>query len=391
MEQEAQASDDYAANEAYDSGIDRMMPIREAEPDMQRLSLEDYEELCNLRRAFLKKATELKVSFNQGAVHGNVMCHCLDSESDKEIHAGETECLDATITELWHLQDVQLWAVDMDNPSFKEALKGPDRIRWLEAYEKGLASLQEHDKYELVERPQRGNVMKGKVICKIKRDSLGHVERYKCRYVGCGYSQQEGVDYIEHQVWAPTGQHATLRVLLVHAVQNMLSIRHIDISTAFLHGALNENVYVEQPQVMNDCSDRVWRLKKSLYGLKQAGRQWHLKLSELLKRIGFVRAGYDPALFCATSTSGEKQFIFLWVDGLIVVASTRACDAIVEQVLKAFKGRDLGEASWVLGMSITRDKAAKTIELSQERMMKTALNVLECRSRKASGYPWMRT
>jgi hypothetical protein len=77
--------------------------------------------------------------------------------------------------------------------------------------------------------------------------------------------------------------------------------------------------------------------------------------------MGFKRAGYDPALLCATSNSGQKEFVFLWVDDLIVAASMKACDAIVEQVLNAFEGRDLGEATWVLGMSVTRDKTAKQL------------------------------
>lgn len=89
--------------------------------------------------------------------------------------------------------------------------------------------------------------------------------------------------------------------------------------------------------------------------------------------MGFQRAGYDPALFTRTQ-SGQKQFIFLWVDDLIIVATQEACDSIVETVSRSFKGRHLGEASWVLGMSVKRDRKTETIELSQGRMI---LNVLE--------------
>ena len=110
----------------------------------------------------------------------------------------------------------------------------------------------------MVDRPTDQQVLKTKDVCKIKRESTGAIERFKCRYVVCGYDQIEGVDYFEHHVWAPTGQHATLRVLLVHAATFNLSIRHIDISTAFLHGELNETIYVEQPPIINDGTDRVW-------------------------------------------------------------------------------------------------------------------------------------
>jgi hypothetical protein len=143
---------------------------------------------------------------------------------------------------LWHLQDVELWTLHMDYPTFMQAVSGQDKDKWLEAFEKKVACVQADDMCELVDGPSadRANAMKGKVFCKAKRDALGHVEQFKCRNVGCGYSQHEGIDYFQHEEWAPTGQHATLRVLLVYAVHNMLSIRHIDISTAFLHGELNE-------------------------------------------------------------------------------------------------------------------------------------------------------
>jgi hypothetical protein len=177
------------------------------------------------------------------------------------------------------------------------------------------------------------------------------MERFKCRYVACGYNQTEGVDYLEHHTSAPTGHHATLRVLMVYAISKGLNIRHIDISTAFLHGELSEVVYVEQPPMLNDGADRVWRLKKSLHGLKQAGRQRYIKLTELLNKMGFMRAGYDPALFVRRKGS-RLQYIFLWVDDLLIVASQEECDNIFVQALDEYKGRDFGEVSWVLGMEI---------------------------------------
>jgi hypothetical protein len=137
---------------------------------------------------------------------------------------------------------------------------------------------------------------------------------------------------------------------------------------------LDEEVYVEQPPIINDGTDKVWRLLHALYGLRQSPAKWHEKLCEQLKLLGFSRAGYDPALMVARLDSGELCFIFLWVDDLIIVGTQQECDRVVRDVLGTFKGRDLGEASWLLGMSVKRDKGAKTIELSQERMIG---NVLE--------------
>lgn len=363
------AQEAYEANEKFDLGIDFTKTIAECEPAQPalNLTLNDYKNLCDVRRQWLSTAKELKVSPQLNTVQVNVI---LNEVAEIDTDAGSLQQL---VVELYHLEDVDLWAVDLDNPTFSQAMSGPHREQWIEALTKEVESLNELDVKELVERPCDSNVMKGKVVCKIKRDALGHIERFKCRYVGCGYSQREGIDYFEHQVWAPTGQHATLKVLIVHAVLHDLDLRHIDISTAFLHGELNERVYVEQPPMLNDGTDKVWLLKKSLYGLKQAGRQWHIKLCETLKEMGFERAGYDPALFVRASDSGERLFIFLWVDDLVIIGSTESCNEIADSVLRSFKGRDLGEASWLLGMSITRDRKRKTVELSQERMIENCV------------------
>jgi hypothetical protein len=258
----------------------------------------------------------------------------------------------------------------------------------MEAYVSEINSLNELDTFELVDRPTNQTVLRGKPVCKIKRDAMGHIERYKIRYVACGYDQVEGADYFQHHVWAPTGQHATLRVLLVYAATHNLAIRHIciDISTAFLHGDLHETVFIEQPPILNDGTNRAWRLKKSLYGLKQSGSKWHMKLGQLLGQIGFKRAGYDPALFVRFE-SGEKQFMFLWVDDLIIFAKHEVAETIAKTILDSYKRRDLGEASWVLGMSVKRDMNTKTIELSQERMIENALDRFEQKSSRLSWVP----
>jgi hypothetical protein len=227
--------------------------------------------------------------------------------------------------------------------------------------------------YELVDRPQGRNVIRGHFVLKIKRKGNGEIERFKARYVVQGNHQVEGVDYTASKVWAPTGQHTTLRVLMVHAAIHDLCIRHVDISTAFLHGELDEEVYVEQPPIINDGTGKVWRLLHALYGLRQSPAKWHEKLSEQLKVLGFSRAGYDPALMVKRLVSGELCFMFLWVDDLIIIGTQQECDTVVRDALGTFKGRDLGEASWLLGMSVKRDMSAKTIELSQERMIGSVL------------------
>ena len=109
--------------------------------------------------------------------------------------------------------------------------------------------------FSLVDRPKHGNVVKCKWVLKVKRKHDGQIERYKARLVACGYSQQHGSDYPE--VWSPTGHHASLKTLVVHVVQYDLEIRHVDIKCAFLNGGVEETMYMKQPPMFGDGTNRV--------------------------------------------------------------------------------------------------------------------------------------
>ena len=258
---------------------------------------------------------------------------------------------------------------DPDNPPWRAALAGPDREKWMVALEEEVNSLSEHGTYELVDLPVGAKAISGKWVMKIKRGPTGEIQRYKARYVARGFTQEEGVDFFE--TWAPVGSYATLRVVLSIAAVEDLEMKHVDIQCAFLNGVMNETVYVEQPQVLNDGTSRVWKLLKTLYGLKQAAREWHKALARLLGEMGFVRSHSDPALYVRKT---GRCFIFLWVDDLFIFGRSMGLKELIDQILKVFTGRDLGDLSWALGASIKRDRKKRTITLSQEQKI---VNLLE--------------
>jgi hypothetical protein len=177
----------------------------------------------------------------------------------------------------------------------KEGLAGPDRDAWLRAMQEEVEALGEHGTFMLCYLPAGKKAISGKWVFKIKRGPAGEIQRYKARYVARGFSQVEGVDFFE--TWSPVGSYATLRVLLSIAAQEDLEIRHIDIQCAFLNGDLEEEVFVEQPPYFTDGTARVWKLHKTLYGLKQAAREWHKALVKVLAELGFVCAQSDPGLY----------------------------------------------------------------------------------------------
>jgi Reverse transcriptase (RNA-dependent DNA polymerase) len=131
---------------------------------------------------------------------------------------------------------------------------------------------------------------------KIKRQSDGSIEHYKARIVAKGYSQHPGFDYLE--TFAPTVHLSAIRTILAIAAIQDLHLHSIDISHAFLNGDLEEEIYMEQPAGFEvGGPDHVCRLKKSLYGLKQAGRVWNKKLHSTLEKIGFTQLQSENSVY----------------------------------------------------------------------------------------------
>lgn len=131
-----------------------------------------------------------------------------------------------------------------------------------------------------------------KLVLNIKRDEQGHVDKYKARLVAKGFRQIAGRDYDE--VFAPTAQHVTLRVLLATASSQELELDQLDVKTAFLNGELSGDVFLKLPP---ELGSKVWRLHKALYGLKQAARAWFAKLRSSMLEHGFTPSKHEPCLF----------------------------------------------------------------------------------------------
>ncbi|WIA35441.1 hypothetical protein OEZ86_003881 [Tetradesmus obliquus] len=248
-----------------------------------------------------------------------------------------------------------------------EALSGPQAREWRHAIHRELQSLQQHATWVLMQLPAGHKALDVKWVFKIKRHADGKIERYKARLVVKGFQQREGIDYTE--VYAPVSQHSTFRILLALAAQYGFALHHIDITTAFLNGELEEEVYVRQPPgFVEGPAGYVLQLKKALYGLKQAPRAWHTKLKAALHDMHLQPTSADPGLY-VRNDSGGILLALVWVDD-IIYGGTAHVEETKTQLLSTFDGRDLGEASYFLGMTVTRDPAAATIHLQQEQYTK---------------------
>jgi hypothetical protein len=191
-------------------------------------------------------------------------------------------------------------------------------------------------------------------VYKIKRKADGSVERFKARLVAKGFEQQAGIDYTE--TFSPVIKPATIRLLLTLAVSYDWDIRQLDISNAFLHGHLTEEVYMEQPAGFVDQTQptHVCKLHKAIYGLKQAPRAWYTRLSNFLLDLGFTASLVDTSLFIHISGS-LKLFLLIYVDDIIVTGTDpQVIQTLITRMQHEFPVKDLGPLSYFLGIQVSR-------------------------------------
>lgn len=151
--------------------------------------------------------------------------------------------------------------------------------------------------WELVDKPAHKKAIGVKWILKTKFNHDGTVLKYKERLVFKGYSQQFGVDY--NEIFALVSRHDTIRVVLALAASMACNIHQMDVKSAFLNGYLQEEIYVKQPLGFSakGQEDRVLKLKKSLYGLKQTPRAWYSRINDYFEHEGFEKSLSEYTLY----------------------------------------------------------------------------------------------
>jgi len=260
-----------------------------------------------------------------------------------------------------------LLAAVRDPVSVEEALASEQAEQWQRAMDEEMSSLLENQTWALEPLPEGVQPIPVKWVFKVKRNADGSVERFKARLVAKGFMQVEGVDFDE--VFAPVSKYSTVRALLAAVAAENLEMHQVDIKTAFLNGEIEEEVYVKQPPGYEEGGPgMVCHLKRALYGLRQAPRTWNIRLAKELETLGFRKSEADPSLFIYNGKDGPV-FVLVYVDDLIIAArDLEAVKRVKEQLMSVFEARDMGEATYFLGMTITRDRSARTIKLAQGRM-----------------------
>jgi Reverse transcriptase (RNA-dependent DNA polymerase)/GAG-pre-integrase domain len=252
--------------------------------------------------------------------------------------------------------------------SLKEALSLPDSEKWVAAAIDEINAHLENKTWELCRLPAGKKAIGSRWVFKVKHNADGSVERYKGRIVAKGYAQRQGVDYTD--TFAPTARFAALRSVIALAAIEDLELESIDISTAFLNGEIDAEVYMEVPEgveVNHEQDGHKWvlRLLKGLYGIKQGPRIWAKKLHKELVSMGFQRLECDHSVF-VYMRDNVRIVVPVHVDDLLLASNSK--EALTQFKLdlgKRFKIRDLGPVKQILGIHLERDRANRTISLSQ--------------------------
>ncbi|CAL1371426.1 unnamed protein product [Linum trigynum] len=200
----------------------------------------------------------------------------------------------------------------MDPQTYKEAAK---EHHWIKAMEEELNALLESQTWDLVTLPPGKRAIGCKWVYKTKLKPDGAVERYKARLVAKGFTQIYGIDFLD--TFSPVAKINTVKTLLAVAAAKDWFLHQMDVSNAFLHGDLDEEVYMTPPPGLEGSEGKVCRLKKSLCGLKQASRQWFAKLTCSLLKNGFSQSASDYSMF-TKRVQGRLVVLLVYVDDIIL-------------------------------------------------------------------------
>ncbi|CAI7752598.1 unnamed protein product [Closterium sp. NIES-53] len=257
-------------------------------------------------------------------------------------------------------------APDIPTPrSYAEAITDPYSFQWQAAMDAKKASWKSTCTYVDEVPPPGANIVDGMWIFRVKRSPRSPPALKAC-YVARGFSQQQGVDYF--QTFSPTPKMTTLRVLLHVAAQRDYELPSLDFSTTFMQGSLHEEICLRRPPCFTESfpAGTQWSLRRLVYGVRQAPREWHHTLRTTLAALGFAAATADPSLFLRTDTSLPPFYVLVYVDDLIFAT-------VKLELQKRHTCTDLGELRSYLGLQITRDRARRTITLTQSHMVHQVL------------------
>jgi hypothetical protein len=313
-----------------------------------------------------------------------------DHETPKEDTTEPRRSTRTRTTPEWYGDLIVNAIVENDDPAtYDEAMMSPDSNKWHEAMKSEMESMYENQVWTLVELPNDRKAVENKWIFKKKTDADGNVTVYKARLVAKGFRQIQGIDYDE--TFSPVAMLKSVRIMLAIAAFFDYEIWQMDVKTAFLNGNIEEELYMVQPKGFVDPkdADKVCKLQRSIYGLKQASRSWNLRFDEVIKGFGFVKTYGETCIYKKVSGS-SVAFLILYVDDILLIGNdTELLKSVKDYLNSKFSMKDLGEAAYILGIKIYRDRSRRLIGLSQSTYLDKILKRFRMEDSKKGFLPML--
>jgi hypothetical protein len=211
---------------------------------------------------------------------------------------------------------------DDDPITFKETMDSEDGNLWKRAMHEEMVALDKNEAWGLVELSTRRNPIGRKWVFKKKLNAEGKVDKYKDRLVAKGYSQLQGIDFDE--IFSPVSKSTSIRFLLFVVVAFDFQVEHMDVKTTFLHGDMEEEIYMKQPEgyVVKGKKELVCKLKKYRYGLKQSPRMWYKKFDTYMLGLGFKTSKEDHCVYYKL-IGDDLIYLVLYVDGMLLIGNNK--------------------------------------------------------------------
>ncbi|KAG5733847.1 hypothetical protein E4T56_gene4918 [Termitomyces sp. T112] len=261
------------------------------------------------------------------------------------------------------------------NPcSYCEAMAGENAAEWHKAMVEEMNSLKSNGTWHAVYLPAGWRAIRSQWVFKVKHLPDGTVERFKAHVIAQGFSQRPGVDFDE--TFAPMARWAAVRTVLAFAAMEDMHLESVDISSAFLHGVIDTELYMKFPDgfpedVLPDVKckpsdgDACAKLEKGIYSLCQGANLWNRRLHEVLVKLGFSRITSDPCVYVYLR-DGIHIIVPIHVDDMTLASKSRsAILKVIDELRQYFKLRHLGPMTGLLGVVVTRDHAKRKLWIDQ--------------------------
>ena len=294
-------------------------------------------------------------------------------------------------------------AVATSEIPLKDALSGADCNEWMQAVCEEFRSLISNNTWELMNKPTGAKIIGRKTFLRNKYDGDGKMIRRKARVVAQGSSQRPGVEFEE--TFAPVTRIESLRMLAALAVQFDLEISQLDIVTAYFNGNIDAEIYMKTPALREEYlaemgrtekdshlkskienmietlsqGEKMCKLRKALYGLRQAGRLSHAKFSHTLMEIGMHPTNADPCVY-VDSSPNERTYLLLYVDDILIASNPKRVKEIRERLGKDFEVKEIGKVNYCLGIEV--HQSSGKFPLSQRGFVQrilTRFGMVDCK------------